>query len=70
MLTQDFLKIVNSRASLIIRSKHWKEEFRLHVATLDITPTIDTVPVSPSLKCERKAASLLPLEEASKEYMS
>ena len=38
--------------------------------TLDITPTIDTVPVSPSSQCEHKASSPMPLEQASKKYMS
>lgn len=39
-------------------------------ATLDITATIDTVPVSPSPHCERKASSPMPPQEASSRHVS
>ena len=41
-----------------------------NTAALDITPTIDTVPVSSSSQCERKAPSPMPLEETSNKHMS
>ena len=45
-------------------------EFIGKTATLDITTTIDTVPVSPSSQRELKASSPMPLEEASKKHAS
>ena len=41
-----------------------------NTAGLNITPTIDTVPVSSSSQCERKASSLRPSEEDSNKHMS
>ena len=38
-------------------------------ATLDITPTVDTVPVSSSSQCERKASSPMPPEEDSNKHI-
>ena len=45
-------------------------EFVDKTATLDITPTIDTVPVLPSSQRERTAPPPMPLEEASNKHMS
>ena len=39
-------------------------------ASLDVTPTIDTVPVSPSPHRKRKASSPMPLEQASNKHVS
>lgn len=41
-----------------------------NTATLDITPTFDTVPVSSSSQCERKAPSPTPPEEDSNKHVS
>ena len=43
-------------------------EFIGKTATLDITPTVDTVPVSPSSQGERTASFPMPLEEAPKKH--